>query len=413
MTPSLVALAARFPMARVLGALAFTQLVGWGTTYYLPALLAVPMAAASGIPLDWVFGGVTVMSLVSAGVAPIVGRRLDRYGAGYWMTIGSVVMAAGLLILAFAGNPAIFVFAWVVMGVAAPMALSQSASTAIVQAAPSGGARRGLTVLLLFTGLASTASWPVLIWLDGWLGWRGSILVYAAVHLFVCAPLHAVALARRPTPSKPAGSAAEPLIVEPPPAPIPGGFLLAAISFSMAGFISYGLPLHVIGVLEDHGHSRSAAVAIGTLLGPGQLLARLLDMFGGHRIDILTVGLAACLIMPVALLVVLLDGESAWAAMVFTMGYGISAGLMSIVRAVAPLRLFGRAAYAFMLGRLAVPQNIAFAFSPLVLAGVRSQGGSNALLWAVMAAALISLGALVLLRQRAGAFEPASISAAT
>jgi hypothetical protein len=222
------------------------------------------------------------------------------------------------------------------------------------------------------------------------------------MRLCICAPLHAVALARRRVVIDPAHPPVpEAVAVEVPPAPIQGGFVLAAIAFSMAGFISYGLPLHVIGVLEDHGHSRTAAVAMGTLLGPGQLLARLLDVFGGHRIDILTVGLASALIMPLALLVVLLDGQSAWAAMVFTLGYGISAGLMSIVRAVAPLRLFGRAAYASVLGRLAVPQNIAFAFSPLVLAGVRQGGGTNALLGVVMAAALISLAALVVLRRRA------------
>lgn len=141
-------------------------------------------------------------------------------------------------------------------------------------------------------------------------------------------------------------------------------------------------------------------MTIGAILGPGQLLARLVDLSGGHRIDILTIGIAAAALMPLAIMALALAGPSPAGAIVFSLGYGISAGMMSIVRAVAPIRLFGQAAYATTMGRLLVPQNIAFASAPLVFAAVRESAGPGVLLAVTLVVALLALAALVVLRIR-------------
>ena len=70
---------------------------------------------------------------------------------------------------------------------------------------------------------------------------------------------------------------------------------------------------------------------------------------------------------------------------------------MTIVRAVAPLTLFGRDAYAVVLGRLAVPQNIAFALSPMLLAAVMSHAGPRATLGLVCAASVLGFAAMLAL----------------
>lgn len=395
-------------LGRTIATLAVTQLIGWGTTFYLPAVLSGSMSRASGVPVQWVYGGVSLMLMVSAGIAPAAGRLLERRGPRNAMVGGSLGLAAGLTILAFADHPVGFACAWVVIGAVTPFSLTQASSTAIVQAAPAGEARRGLTVLLLFSGLASTASWPVLIWLDGAIGLRASLLVYAAIHCLVCAPLHALVLPRGrrlAEPSRPSATllatsgSAPPRPVD----PVPGAFWLSATAFSFAGVISWGLPLHAVALLESYGHPPGVAVAVGIMLGPGQLVARLLEIFGGHKLDILTIGVAAAALMPVAILALALDGSSLAGALVFTLGYGLSAGTLSIVRAVAPIRLFGQAGYAVVVGRLLVPQNIAFASAPLLFAAIREAGGSGALLGFTLVAALASLAGFVLLRVRAGA----------
>ena len=59
------------------------------------------------------------------------------------------------------------------------------------------GARRAISYLTLFGGLASTVFWPVSHYLSLGIGWAETLLVYAALHLVVCLPIHALVLRRR------------------------------------------------------------------------------------------------------------------------------------------------------------------------------------------------------------------------
>ncbi|MBV9076779.1 MAG: MFS transporter, partial [Methylobacteriaceae bacterium] len=215
---------------RALGVLAFSQVVGWGTTLYLPAILSEDIARGTGLSPELVFGGVTLMLLVSGALGPTAGRLLQRHGARPCLVAGSLLVALGLVALASAHGPFLFTLAWIVIGVGTPFALMQAPSTAMVQIAPDR-ARRAIAIMFLFSGMSSTASWPVLIWMDGRFGWRGSLVVYAAVHALVCASLHlwGIPSRSRGTAAAPAstGSAEDPA---PPPKAVPGAFPLAALS---------------------------------------------------------------------------------------------------------------------------------------------------------------------------------------
>lgn len=399
-------------LSLAVGALTVTQVVGWGTTFHIPAVLSGRLAEGTGLPREAIFGGITLMLVVAASIAPAVGRALDRDGCRRWMVAGSGLCAAGLLILAAAEGPILFAAAWLVFGAAMPLALNQACSTAMVQIAPAR-ARRAIALLLLLTGLSSTIAWPVLIALDGAIGWRAALVILAGLHLLCCAPLHFAALpagrvlaeppalAPRPEPDPPPAAAAARAV----PSPVPGAYGLAAVAFSLGGMLTWGLPLHMVGILQDLGHDEAASVAIGALVGPGQVLARAFEMLGGERLGILSIGVGAAVLMPLALASLLLWGHLPAGALLFSIGYGLSAGLISIVRAVAPLRLFGAAAYAMVLGRLNVPQNIAFAAAPLGFAVLREQLGVGALIWFALATSLVCLGAMWILARRAAAAD--------
>ena len=105
--------------------------------------------------------------------------------------------------------------------------------------------------------------------------------------------------------------------------------------------------------------------------------------------------------MPLALAALLAFGTTVAGAAAFSIGYGLSAGLISIVRAVAPLRLFGVAAYATVTGRLGVPQNIAFAAAPLGFAAIRERFGSQVLVAVALVVGLICLLTMAALARRA------------
>jgi hypothetical protein len=114
-----------------------------------------------------------------------------------------------------------------------------------------------------------------------------------------------------------------------------------------------------------------------------QVLGRLLEMGAGGRLRAIHVGTVAFASMVLALAALyLLQGATALAVVVAAL-YGISNGLMTIVRGVVPAELYGRRDYGILLGKLARPAFIAralapFAF-PLVLAGLGAGGAVLAL----------------------------------
>ena len=90
------------PLPVLLGGLGLAQILGWGSTFYLPAVLGPPMGAALGLGQDIVFGGVTVMYLVGAVASPRLGREIEARGARPVMAAGTVLAAVALALLGFA-----------------------------------------------------------------------------------------------------------------------------------------------------------------------------------------------------------------------------------------------------------------------------------------------------------------------
>ena len=383
-------------LVAILG-LAVTQMTGWGTTYYLPAVLVGPIEADLRLSREIIFGGVTIMLLVGAVVAPRAGAYISRNGARGPMLLGSVLLATSLAVLSGAQGLPGYALAWAIVGVGLPLGLTQAAVSAMaIIAGPN--ARRAISALLLVSGASSSLFWPLTAWLEANVGWRMTCLIFAALNLFLCAPIHALLLRRGgaalvgastvsyPEPGPPL-SAAERRI----------GFVLAAIAFSLSGFVTWGLPLHAIEILKGLGLPAATAVLVGTLIGPSQIAARIGEVVFSGRAGIIVVGVVAMAVMPLAVALPLVAETSVGIAAAFMIGYGLSAGAMTIVRAVAPLTLFGRDAYAVVLGRLAVPQNIAFALSPMLLAAVMSHAGPRATLGLVCAASVLGFAAMLAL----------------
>ena len=377
-----------------LGGLAVTMMIGWGSTYYVPAVLAPALRRDLGLSQEVIFSGVTVMLSVAAAIAPFAGRVMERRGARGTLVLGSLMIAAALVELSFAQGVWSYLVAWVVIGAATPLALTQGAVTAIAERA-GGDARRAVSTLLLLSGFSSTISWPLTTYLSGHLGWRGTCLLFAGAHLILCTAIHAGLLRGRPMPSirddrpSPTPDAIVPASRERP------AFLLTALALSLAGFVSWGLPLQAVEILTAFGHPTETAVWVAALMGPSQVLARIAEVAFGHRAGILNVGLVSAAMMPVAVLIPMMADHSVSAAILFIVGYGVSAGAMTIVRSVLPLALFGRERYARLIGQLALPQNAAFALSPVVFASVMSASGPKAVLLLSLAVALLATVAMV------------------
>jgi MFS family permease len=159
--------------ALVVGALGLAQTLAWGSSYYLPAILAGPIGDGVGVPRSWVFGALSSALLIAAFAGPAVGRIVDRRGGRGVLVLSNIVLAAGLVALAAANGPVLLFAAWAVLGVGMALGLYDTAFAAL-SALYGRDARGPITGITLIAGFASTVSWPLTTLLNGLLGWRRS-----------------------------------------------------------------------------------------------------------------------------------------------------------------------------------------------------------------------------------------------
>ena len=183
----------------MVAALGVAQILGWGTSFYLPAALAEPIVADTGWSLSWVVGGVSIGLLVAGLISPRVGHLVDRKGGRPVLAASSVLHAIGLACMGLAPALPVYLLAWVVIGAAMGCGLYDAAFAALGRLY-GRDARGPITNLTLLGGFASTVCWPLSAFLAESFGWRGACLVYAALHLMVALPLQLL---------MPAGRAAE------------------------------------------------------------------------------------------------------------------------------------------------------------------------------------------------------------
>lgn len=389
------------PTVRVTLGLGFTQIVGWGTTYLMPSVLGRQFQEALGLSPELVFGGITVMFAVSAVCAPRIGKVVDRIGARGLMAAGSVVYALSLVALAMSQGPISYFACWALMGVASTLALSTPASIALVQVA-GPRSRQAIAMLTIIGGMASTIFWPLTGVLEAGIGWRTTLLLYGAIHLLICAPLHLLILPRRP-PVHAVAPGATPAVGGIAPADQSRVFLLLSISLAFGAFVFTGVQLQMIEMLRGLGHAPASALLLASMIGPSQVGIRLFELLFGHRYSIMRSAVFGSLMLPIGLGLGLLAGNVFTIALLVVVAYGVSNGLKAVQRATLPLALFGRAQFGAYMGRLALPQGIVAAVAPPIMAAVMSRFGTAGVLWLSFAFATVSLVAMVLLARRSHA----------
>ena len=352
-----------------IGILAFTQVVSWGALYYAFAILAPEMQREFGWRAEVVFGAFSWSLLVAGVVSTPVGVFLDRFGGRAVMGIGSLTCGVGFISLSLAHSILLYFLAWTVLGVAMAMVLYEAAFATINRVFVVNP-RKAISTLTLFGGFASTLFWPLTLKLNSVIGWRETYLVYGVLQLVLCAPLHALL--------NPGG--------RPASAPLPAthaksdyslqdalrhpAFWKLALAFSANSFVFSALSVHLIPLLHQFGHALTTAVLMATLIGPMQVAGRIGEMTFGSRASPQTVDKLIFSVLPVALLALLLLGRQQVASAAFCVLYGLSNGIMTIVRGTIPQALFGRENYGAISGALAGPALVSKAAGPIAIAAV-------------------------------------------
>ena len=362
----------------IVGALGITQIVGYGTVFYSFSLLMEPLQLAIGATKNITVGAFS-LALVIAGVcATHVGRTIDRIGGRMVMTTGSI--AAGLLLIAFSRVESVagLYVAYACLG-ATMAAILYEPAFAVLTRIFGGNARRAITGLTLFGGLSSTVFWPLTQALMAHFGWRDTLLILGAMNLLLCAPLHLCFLpgrsprpqSERPTRGESANSKSLQEVLREP------AFYFLGGAFMANGLIFSALSVHMLPMMQSKGLEVAAAALAGALVGPMQVLGRIFELTFGRRFAIAQVGLLALCVLPIALLVFATSGNHLWPIVIFALLYGLSNGVVTIVRGAMPAQLFGRDHYGAVSGALAMPQMFALASGPFVVSLIWTMTGGD------------------------------------
>jgi predicted MFS family arabinose efflux permease len=384
-------------MPRVLAVFVIAQIIGWGTTIYLPAVLVDRLTEDVRIPPELVFSAVSIMLLTSAALAPAVGRAFDRHGTRRFLPWGSVMLGVGLTQVAAAEGYLRYAFGWALMGAGMALCLSMAMSTTYT-ALYGVQARRYITLSTFFTGVTATIFMPLTEYLATRYGWRTMLYGYAALNIGIAAPLYIWGIPWRRTLARLAADDAElsrhapPLV---PPHLARNALVLLAIAFALNNMVAWGTHQQMVELFKDGGFSAAMAVFIVGLKGPAQVAGRLGDLAFGQRLTPMAVTRAALAMMLAALLLLLVAPFSLATALVFVLLWGISDGVMTIMRSALALQLFGRDGYGTMMGRLLTPLQLASALAPILFASLMARAGGTAMLAFAASASLISLVALL------------------
>lgn len=377
--------------------LGIAQITAWGTAYYCLGVLAGPIAADTGWSRSLVYFGFTVSLLVMGGVSPSAGRAIDRYGARRVMALGTVLVSIGLYGLSLVRSEPAYLAAWAFLGLGMRLALYDAAFAALVQVVPRRG-RLAISYLTLFGAFASTIFWVLGHYFNQALGWRETLVAFAAINLAVCLPLNWIGLSRHEPPGESARESAQGAAVD-DTAPLEGSVRMVAMALfalvmSLNGFVFAVVTVQLVPLLEAAGLATAAAVWVASLKGFAQFGGRVVEIFFGRNLRAITVARIAIGVLPVSFGLLLAAGASLPGLVAFTLLMGASQGVITIVRGAVPLALFGPNGYGAVLGLLATPVLIVNAVSPTVFAMVVDGWGWRAAQIALVAVSAASFVAI-------------------
>lgn len=358
----------------VICVLGVTQIIGYGSVFYSFSLLMEPLQLDLGASKSATVGAFSLALVVAGLCATHIGGTIDRVGGRGIMTLGSI--AAGCLLVALSRVESLWGLYALYAGLGATMAaILYEPAFAVLTGLFQANARRAISALTLLGGLSSTVFWPLTQALMAHFGWRDTVLILGALNLLVCAPLHLGFLPARARVHStarvraPEAKSLREVVREP-------AFYFLGGAFVANGLIFSAMSVHMLAMMQAKGLSLASAAHVGALVGPMQVTGRILELAAGSRFSIVRVGLIAMGLLPVALLLFAFAGLHAGPIVAFALLYGLSNGVVTIVRGAVPAQLFGRGHYGAVAGALAAPQMFALASGPVLVSLVwRASGG--------------------------------------
>jgi predicted MFS family arabinose efflux permease len=377
-------------------ALGTTQTLAWASSYYLPAILADPIAHELGISVNWFFAFFSAALVISGLLGPRVGREIDLVGGRQVLSISNVVFAAGLATLGSAHSLLTLSIAWLFLGIGMGLGLYDAAFGALGRIY-GDKARSAITGITLLAGFASTIGWPLSAWGLETIGWRNTCLAWAAAHIVIGLPLNLFFLPQVKRSATPENDQPKPHIA------IDRTMILLGFTFAAGWTVAGAMAAHLPRILEAAGATSVQAVAAGAFIGPAQVLARIVEASFLNRYHPLISARLACLTHPIGAAILAMSGGVA--AIAFAIFHGSGNGILTIARGTLPLAIFGPENYGYRLGILGAPSRILQAMAPLAFSVLIDWMGAGVLM-VTSVLSLSAFAAMCLVRAKAPRSAP-------
>jgi hypothetical protein len=227
--------------------------------------------------------------------------------------------------------------------------------------------RSSVTAITLLGGLAGTVFLPLSLVGFEHFGWRATVAGFAAAEILICLPLQLWCIPTG-TGTRNATSNIATLVTEIPRRNSSTfAFAALATSFALSAFITSAISVHVVNLLQAKGLSIASAVFVSSLIGPMQVVGRLVEFAFGRKHSPIVIGAATLMLLVFSLITLFLVSGQLTVALLFAASYGWANGVQTIVRGTVPAELFGHTGYGHLMGRLAAPSFIARAVAPVGL----------------------------------------------
>ncbi|MFW1690073.1 MFS transporter [Acinetobacter ursingii] len=360
------------------------QIIVWGGSFFLLAVMARPIMSEMGWGRELVYGALSLSILVSAFALPYIGRLISRHGGKEILAMSGIITALGLFILAFSYHLAFFFLAWIVIGLGMAIGLYDTLF-AVLGNLFGLNAKVAIVSVTLISGFCTTIVWPVQAYAVSLFGWRATCVFGAVLMIIVIWPIYHYAL---PKPKKIAESSAPQQKNKTNSMSLPKStYHLISIIFMITSIIMTVMTVQLIDILQENGLALASAIAISALIGPSQVASRMLDLVikFDHPIKSL---LVSVVLVVVGIILLCISPKYAALAMII---YGAGNGLRSIVRGTLPLTLVKKEEYAYLMGKLARPSLIAQAMTPLIAGYMIDAFGANTVLYSIALLALLNV----------------------
>ena len=401
-------------LTRPIVSIGISQIINWGVLYYSLALIGPKIIAEMHWSDVFVYSGFSISAIVSGLLSPFSGKAIDRIGGRYVMALGSFIGSVGIFFLSAVSSMLEYALAWTIIGISMSMCLYDSAFASVARIAGKA-TRKAISSITLLAGFSSTLTWPATAFLLSINDWRSVLFFYSFLMIFTCVPVLYFGLKDdciTQFNSDLTNSKSSIKNFDAPELCFPHGIiikLMALLAFITAaqGFIANAISVHIITFFQEIGLGSYGAILAGSLIGPAQVGARLIELLFGKQLSPIKLGLITVAVLPISFLVPLVFPTFTITGIIFGLTYGASNGVFTIVRSLIPYSLFGSLGYGKRLGTLATPTLFVKAIAPALFGYLLNSTGPHFSLFILFSISILVSFAMLKLAKIVKDFSPA------